>query len=251
MAGKDTRSKKDGNLTARADSGSAVSSRDDVAAFLDAAERIAPQSGRSGHGRLLFALDATMSRQPTWDTACQIQADMFIEAGKVGGLDVQLVYFRGFNECRASKWVGDTAALANLMGGIQVRGGHTQIGKAMKHALRENERGRVHAMVYIGDCCEEAADDLCDLAGRLGLSGVPVFVFQEGADPYAGTVFREIARLSGGAYSAFDTGSASQLRALLSAVAVYAAGGHKALADLGKRQGGASAKLIAQLKPRP
>ena len=44
-------------------------------------------------GRLLFALDATASRQPTWDSACRLQANMFREAAAIGGLDVQLVYF--------------------------------------------------------------------------------------------------------------------------------------------------------------
>ena len=225
-----------------------ASSAAEVAAFLETARTIAPQTGGTGRGRLLFALDATMSRQPTWDAACSIQADMFVEAGKVGGLDIQLVYFRGYGECRASKWVADAGALARLMTGLQVRGGHTQIAKTLKHALRETDRGRINAMVYVGDCCEEPVDDLCDMAGRLGLKGVPVFVFQEGHDGYARSAFQEIARLSGGAYSRFDTGSAAQLRSLLSAVAVYAAGGHKALADLSRREGGAPARLIAQLK---
>ena len=36
--------------------------------------------------RLIFALDATMSRQPTWDTACQLQGQMFSTAGKLGTL---------------------------------------------------------------------------------------------------------------------------------------------------------------------
>ena len=56
-------------------------------------------------GRLIFALDATMSRQPTWDIACKLQGEMFETARALGGLDVQLVYFRGFGECRASRLV--------------------------------------------------------------------------------------------------------------------------------------------------
>src|SRR5690554_1404849 len=85
-------------------------------------------------GRLLFALDATMSRQPTWDLACQLQAEMFEAVADSGGLNVQLIYFRGFGECRASKWVADPRALANLMTGIECRGGHTQISKVFSHA---------------------------------------------------------------------------------------------------------------------
>ena len=52
-----------------------------------------------------------MSRQPTWDTACTLQADMFREAAAIGGLDIQLVYFRGLGECRASGWVADSERL--------------------------------------------------------------------------------------------------------------------------------------------
>ena len=66
-------------------------------------------------GRLVFALDATMSRQPTWDMACALQADMFREAAALGSLDIRLVYYRGFNECRATGWISDSAQLAKLM----------------------------------------------------------------------------------------------------------------------------------------
>ena len=75
-----------------------------IAAFVEAAKKV-PAPGGSGRGRLIFALDATMSRQPTWDLAQSLQAKMFEAAGSLGGLDVQLVYFRGLNECRASKFV--------------------------------------------------------------------------------------------------------------------------------------------------
>jgi len=66
-----------------------------------------------------------MSRQPTWDQACSLQAEMFREAAAVGGLDIQLVYYRGFGECRASSWIGDSDRLGALMSGIDCRGGQT------------------------------------------------------------------------------------------------------------------------------
>ena len=78
-----------------------------------------------GRGRLLFAMDATMSRQPTWDKALQIQSEMFHETARIGGLDVQLVYFRGFGECRASKWVGEPDSLARFMTSVDCRGSNT------------------------------------------------------------------------------------------------------------------------------
>ena len=202
---------------------------DDIAAFVETA-RQTPAPSLSTRGRLIFALDATMSRQPTWDLAQALQAKMFQVAASLGGLDVQLVYFRGLNECRASKFVSGGQGLAELMGRIGVRGGETQIRKVLAHARDEARRARVGALVFIGDAMEENPDRLASLAGELALQGVKAFMFQEGHDPAAHRTFAEIARLTGGAYSAFDAGASARLEALLRAAAAYAAGGHAALA---------------------
>jgi hypothetical protein len=222
--------------------------RPEVAEFLDRVKSLGPAQTGGKRGRLIFALDATMSRQPTWDTACALQADMFREAASIGGLDIQLVYFRGLGECGASQWVADRNRLAELMSRIDCRGGHTQIGKVLSHARKENETRKVQALVFVGDAMEESVDALCAQAGELGLRGVPVFMFQEGADDVAENAYREIARLSRGAYCRFDTGAASQLGELLRAVAAYAAGGIKALRDLSARHDQGAQKLLAQLK---
>jgi hypothetical protein len=117
------------------------SSGAEVADFLARVNTVAPVSS-SGRGRLIFAMDATMSRQPTWDLALGLQADMFRAVKEVGSLDVQLVYFRGFGETRASKWVSDPDALARLMTGVSCQGGYTQICKVLTHARRESEQTR-------------------------------------------------------------------------------------------------------------
>jgi hypothetical protein len=205
------------------------SNSDDVTAFVEAAKRT-PAPTSSGRGRLIFALDATMSRQPTWDTAQRLQARMFQAAARSGGLDVQLVYYRGLSECKASSFVSEGRGLAELMSRIEVRGGETQIGRVLAHARTEAKRAKVGALVFVGDAMEENPDALAALAGELALQGVKAFMFQEGNDPAARRVFSEIARLTGGAYSAFDSGATSRLEALLRAAAAYAAGGHKALA---------------------
>jgi len=211
--------------------GPLASSDADISRFVSAVRK-APRPG-TGRGRLIFAMDATMSRQPSWDRALAIQSEMFRETAAIGGLDVQLIYFRGFGECRASKWVGDGNALARLMTKVSCRGGHTQIGRILTHARNEAKDKPVSAMVFVGDAMEEQIDDLAQLAGELGLIKIPVFMFHEGDDPVAETAFREIARLSRGAYCKFSTQSADELRRLLTAVAVYAAGGQKALAARG------------------
>ncbi|MEZ5601272.1 MAG: hypothetical protein R3F36_09980 [Candidatus Competibacteraceae bacterium] len=130
---------------------------------------------------------------------------------------------------------------------MQCRGGLTQIGRVLEHATRETRLHRVNALVLVGDCLEEAVDPLCQQAGQLGLLGVPAFVFQEGDDPDATLGFREIARLTRGAYCTFDKGSARQLRELLTAVAVYATGGRPALEEFGRRHGGLARQLTRQL----
>jgi hypothetical protein len=226
-----------------------AASRTEIDAFLEKVRGLGPASGGDRHGRLVFALDATMSRQPTWDSACALQADMFREAASAGGLDIQLVYFRGLSECRASGWVADSGKLAALMGRIDCRGGHTQIGKVLSHARQEHAVKPVQALVFVGDAMEEKIDDLCAAAGELGLLNIPVFMFQEGHDAVAEQAFREIARLSRGAWCRFDVGAARELGELLRAVAAYAAGGRQALAELSARHAGSAAqRLLAQMK---
>src|SRR5476651_2050221 len=117
-----------------------ASSRPEIDAFLERVRGLGPVNTSGKRGRLVFALDATMSRQPTWDSACAMQADMFREAASIGGLDIQLAYFRGLSECRASGWVAGSDKLANLMSAIDCRGGHTQIGKILSH---RSDEGRV------------------------------------------------------------------------------------------------------------
>ena len=84
--------------------------------------------------------------------------------------------------------------------------------------------------------------------GTLGLRGMPAFMFHEGHDPIAEQAFREIARLTRGAYCRFDLSAAHELAELLRAAAVYAAGGVKALADLSARRGAGARKLLAQMR---
>ena len=225
----------------------ATSPRAEIDRFLDQVKDLGPATKTGQRGRLIFALDATMSRQPTWDLACKLQADMFRAAAAGGGLDIQLVYYRGLVECRASPWIADPDRLGTLMSSIDCRGGQTQIAKILAHARRENDNDKVAVLVFVGDAMEEPLDELCARAGELGLRNVKAFMFQEGHDPICEQAFREIARLTAGAYFRFAPGAAHELAELLRAAAAYAAGGLKALADL-KAHGSGVARLIEQLK---
>jgi hypothetical protein len=226
----------------------AGSSRAEVDTFLHRVRSLGPAVKTGGRGRLIFALDATMSRQPTWDQACVLQADMFREGAGAGGLDIQLVYYRGLAECRASSWIAEPERLGELMSRIDCRGGHTQIGKVLAHARRECDKTKVGALIFVGDAMEESLDDLCAAAGELGLRSIPAFMFQEGYDPVCEQAFREVARLTRGAYCRFAPGAARELGELLRAAATFAAGGMKALAGMKTQHSTAAVKLIEQLK---
>jgi hypothetical protein len=215
----------------------------DIDAFL--AEMTKSSAPQTGSGRLIFALDATASRRETWDMACQLQGDMFRSVAAIGGLNVQLVYYRDLSECRSSRWVADPNQLAKLMTRIDCRAGKTQIAKVLAHAKRETSVLKVSALVFVGDAFEEDEDKLLPDAHELGRLRVPVFMFQEGNNRTVERVFREIVRLSNGAYCRFDEGSAKQLGELLKAVAVFVVGGVAAL-EASKDAG--AIKLLGQLK---
>jgi hypothetical protein len=216
-------------------------------AFVEQVGRL-PARPAGTRGRLLFAMDATASREPTWDHACSIQGEMFVAADTLGGLDVRLGFYRGFDEFKVSRWTSDGRELARLMGAVRCLAGRTQIGRLLRYAGEQRRESRIDALVFVGDCCEEDVDQVGHEAGQLGLLGLPVFVFQEGNDRNASRLFPQIARLTRGAHCKFDRNSPDELRKLLGAVAAYAAGGRDALVKYGRENGGAAARLTHQLK---
>jgi len=222
-------SSKDKSLTRQSD-------KSEIDAFLKDAKVLAA-ARQSGSGRLIFGMDATYSREPAWDMACQIQGEMFLATAVAGKLQVKLAYYGGFNTFKVSPWVNNAGRLLKLMSTVHCEGGRTQIARLLKYALADHRKQPIDALVFVGDCMEENADLLSDLAGQLGLAGVPVFIFQEGNDLVARKTFMHLCRLSKGAYCAFDAGSADQLKALLSAVAVYATAGQQAYLDYTKNKG--------------
>lgn len=223
----------------------APSSRQEIEAFLRKAASLPAQ--RADGGRLIFALDATASREQLWDRASHIQARMFEAAGKVGGLQLQLCYYRGNSEFHTLPWTANAQALAQRMGDLRCRAGLTQIGRVLNHALAEHARQKIQAVVFVGDAVEEPPQLLSDLAGKLAILGIPLFLFQEGRDPDVEALFRKMARLTRGAYASFDEASHDRLRSLLCAVAVYASGGVKALKEYSLTQGQEVKALLQQL----
>lgn len=225
-----------------------LSSANQLDNFIEQIKNAPVPVSHTGRGRILFALDATASRERSWDHASHIQNEMFVAADKLGGLQLKLCYFRGFNDFYASDWLSDSSHLQTIMGKVHCMAGHTQIGKILHQALQDTRKHKVDAVILIGDCCEESIDHLCALAGELGLLSTPIFVFQEGNELTSKRTFKEIARLSGGAYHSFDSYSAHLLKQLLTAVAIYATGGKKALEQQTQVDNAVTRQLLQQLK---
>jgi len=209
-----------------------------------AGRELAPAS----RGKLIFALDATASREATWEQACSIQSTMFDVAAGHGGLDLKLVFYHGLETCKASAWTNSTGELRQWMRAVRCDGGQTQIERFLNHGLKMATTGRVDALIFVGDAMEEDAQRLCQLSRALGERRVPIFIFQEGNNPEAKDTFARMATLSGGAHLTFDPASLNRLRELLGAVAVYASGGHLALQQHAQRSGNSEVlRLTSQL----
>ena len=140
-----------------------------VAALLDKMRR--------NRGRLIFALDATGSREPTWDMATQLQAQMFEEAARIGGLDVQLFITAAATKSGNRRGSPMPHELVSRMGKIKCMAGATKIARVLRHIRTEHEREKIGAAIFIGDAVEEQPSELYDAAANLG---VPIFMFQEG-----------------------------------------------------------------------
>ena len=203
------------------------SKRSDVAKFL--AKTRAIRTVTSRQPRIIFALDATASREATWEQARLLHGELFAAADTIS-LAVQLCFYRGLTEFETSPWSTQSAALLDQMSSVHCLAGPTQINRVLSHALDVSTPiNPIRAVIFVGDSCEEAPEPLFTLAGQCSMRNVPVFVFQEGQDPQARAIFSRLANLSGGAYAPFDTESADQLRELLGAVSRFAGGGRKAL----------------------
>jgi len=219
-----------------------LSTNTSVNAFLTASKQ--HMAKPQGQGRLLFAMDATASREAAWDMACQIQSEMFAAAA---GLEVSLCYYRGIGEFHTFPWSQNSTVLQQQMLTVSCLAGRTQIERVLRHAVNQGSKQKMKAVVLVADYFEESIDTIADAAACLGLLGIPLFIFQEGHDATTEKAFRHLSQLSNGAYCRFDNNSLAQLRELLAAVASYAVGGLKALQQHDKGTNTLLKQLIKQL----
>ena len=203
----------------------------------------------SRQARLIFALDATASREPTWAQARILHGELFTAASASTSLAVQLCHYGGQGRFEHSHWLTQPAALLDQLNAVNCLAGTTQIHRVIQHALQSGtDINPVRALVFVGDACEESPEALYQLAGQCAIKRIPIFVFHEGQDRSAREAFQQLARLSRGAYAPFDANCGDELRTLLGAVARFAVGGIRALQASNTEK---DQLLLAQLSDKP
>lgn len=199
-----------------------------MSAFVSKARAL--KRAANAQNRLIFSLDATASREPTWHVARSMHRALFDIATEDTTFALQLCYFRGLMEFEATPWMTQPGPLLDALNAVYCKRGATQIERMLRHALAEFEgSSSIKAIVYIGDACEENSDTLNALAVQCRLAKRPLLLFQEGRDATASLCFASMAALSNGAHLQLDDASGDRLRELLRSAVRFVLGGRKAL----------------------
>ncbi len=177
--------------------------------------------------RLVFAVDATASREPAWAAARQV-TDALVQA-LPGELDVALAVHGGSRVHTFTGFTSDARTLRDRAAGVTCQAGSTRLLPILSASLKQPA---VRVVVYIGDVLEESLAHGRPLADQMGAQGIKLFVLHDTADRSAqryAEVFWDLAKRTGGCVLPFDPSAPGRLRDLLSAMAVYAVGGEKLL----------------------
>ena len=199
------------------------------------------ETGTPGRPRLIFAVDATASREPAWAAARQV-TDALVKA-LPGALDVALAVHGGSRVHTFTAFTNNANTLRDRAAGVACRGGTTRLLPILAASLKHPA---VRVVVYIGDVFEESVIQGQRLADAMGAQGTKLIVLHDTADPGArrdAEVFWDLAKRTGGCVLPFDASASGRLRDLLSAVAVYAVGGEKLLRERRHDMPGAVALL--------
>jgi hypothetical protein len=187
------------------------------------------ENGTPPRPRLIFAVDATASREQAWAAARQV-TDTLVKA-LPGELDVALAVHGGSRVHTFTAFTNNAATLRDRAAGVTCEAGLTRLLPILSASVR---RPAIRVVVYIGDVFEESLPEGRRLADAMGEQGTKLIVLHDTADPAArrdAEMFWDLARRTGGCVLPFDASASSRLRDLLSAVAVYAVGGEKLLRD--------------------
>ena len=187
------------------------------------------ETGTPCRPRLVFAVDATASREPAWAAARQV-TDALVKA-LPGELDVALAVHGGSRVHTFTAFTSDASTLRDRAAGVACHAGMTRLLPILATSLKQQS---VRVVIYIGDVFEESLPQGRQLADAMGGRGTKLIVLHDTADPGArrdAEVFWDLAKRTGGCVLPFDAGASGKLRDILSAVAVYAVGGEKLLRE--------------------
>ena len=173
--------------------------------------------------------------------ACHIQAEMFEETAALGGLDVQLVYYRGFGECEASPWLGNAADLPRRMTGVRLprRPDPDRPGAAACHRRDQGQEGRT-PWSSSATAWRKMPTRSATRPASWACWACPSSCSTRAVTPWPPRPSTRWRGSPAAPIAPSMPAAPSQLRELLGAVAVYAAGGRQALEDLrprGRRRG--------------
>ncbi|HET6308476.1 MAG TPA: hypothetical protein VFG12_14900 [Rhodopila sp.] len=188
-----------------------------------------PETGAPDRPRLVFAVDATASREPAWKAARQV-TDALVKA-LPGALDVALAVHGGSRVHTFTAFTSNPATLRDRAAGITCQAGITRLLPILATSLKHPN---LRVIIYIGDVFEESLPQARNLADSLGAQHTKLIVLHDTADPSArrdADLFWDLAHRTGGCVLPFDATAPNRLRDLLSAVAVYAVGGEKLLRE--------------------
>ncbi len=206
------------------------------------------EAGPPRRPRLVFAVDATASREPAWAAARQV-TDALVKA-LPGELDVALAVHGGTRVHTFTAFTNDATMLRDRAAGVTCEAGLTRMLPILSASLKQPA---VRVVVYIGDVFEESLLQGRQLADAMGRQGTKLIVLHDTSDHAAARsaeLFWDLAKRTGGCVLPFEASASGKLRDLLSAVAVYAVGGEKLLRARQQSLPGAVMLLDHLGKPR-
>ncbi|MSP01441.1 MAG: hypothetical protein EXR07_10400 [Acetobacteraceae bacterium] len=187
------------------------------------------ETGIAPRPRLVFAVDATASREPAWAAARQV-TDALVKA-LPGALDVALAVHGGGHVHTFTAFTNDAATLRDRAAGVTCISGMTRLLPILSTSLKHPA---VRVVVYIGDVFEESVAQGRRIADAMGARGTKLFVLHDTSNRDArrdAEIFWDLAKRTGGCVLPFDANAPGRLRELLAAVAVYAVGGEQLLRE--------------------
>jgi hypothetical protein len=179
--------------------------------------------------KLVFAFDATASRDSAWRTSTALTDALL--AALPGQLDVALAVHGGGKLHTFTRFERDASKLRERAAGVRCEAGRSCLLDILVRALEVDGVGTV---LYVGDVFEESHRRARKLAASLAARQIRLIILHDAPHPSqdddGADIFAEMTSLTGGCVLPFDASALPRLRDLLSAVAVLAVGGTPLLA---------------------